>query len=99
MEKRVPHYRLVDILDQMTDVQSLNLTLSAQTGMRALGMTGHEALGCIQALKRQDFYKSMTSQVDHRVWQDVYHSHHHGIALYVKFSKAGDYFVISFKEL
>ena len=44
MEKRVPHYRLVDILDQMTDVQSLNLTLSAQTGMRALGMTGHDAL-------------------------------------------------------
>ena len=41
----------------------------------------------------------MTSQVDHRVWQDVYHSHHNGIALYVKLSKAGDYFVISFKEL
>lgn len=98
MEKRVPHFRLVEVLKQMTHVEALNLTLSAQSGIRSLGMSWHEALECIQALTRQDFYKSMTSQVDHRVWQDVYHGHYGSTALYIKISKAGEYFVISFKE-
>ncbi len=41
----------------------------------------------------------MTSHADHRVWQDVYHGQWNGIALYIKFQRAGEYFVVSFKEL
>lgn len=52
----------------------------------------------LQGLTATDFYKSMTINTDHRVWQDVYHAEWQGIALYVKFQQAGEYFVISFKE-
>jgi hypothetical protein len=31
-------------------------------------------LAVIAALERSDFYKSMTTHADHRVWQDVYHA-------------------------
>lgn len=35
-------------------------------------------------MKRSNFYKSMTSHADHRVWQDVYHVPWAGLVLYVK---------------
>ncbi|MBU1689845.1 MAG: type II toxin-antitoxin system MqsR family toxin [Gammaproteobacteria bacterium] len=41
----------------------------------------------------------MTTHADHRVWQDVYHRQWNGTALYIKFQQAGEYFVVSFKEL
>ncbi len=35
-------------------------------------------------MKRDQFYKSMTSFDDHRVWQDVYHVPWNDLVLYVK---------------
>ena len=99
MEKLVPHYQLAEILMQMTTIQSMNLTVSARTGIRESGMAHADALTVVQALTRKDFYKSMTTQVDHRVWQDVYHGQWECGALYIKFQRAGEYFVVSFKEL
>lgn len=52
-----------------------------------------------QPSSHPDFYKSMTTHGDHRVWQDVYHGHWNSIALYIKFQRAGEYFVVSLKEL
>jgi motility quorum-sensing regulator / GCU-specific mRNA interferase toxin len=43
-------------------------------GCRAMGLTSTEMLAVIAALTRRDFYKSMTTYADHRVWQDVYHA-------------------------
>jgi motility quorum-sensing regulator/GCU-specific mRNA interferase toxin len=62
-------------------------------------MSQADALAVVQKLSRKNFYKSMTSHADHRVWQDVYHGQWNGIALYLKFQRAGEYFVVSFKEL
>ncbi|HEY4112481.1 MAG TPA: type II toxin-antitoxin system MqsR family toxin [Rhizomicrobium sp.] len=31
-------------------------------------------IAVIAALSRRNFYKSMTSLADHRIWQDVYHA-------------------------
>lgn len=39
-----------------------------------MGLTSTEMLSVIAALTRGDFYKSMTTYADHRVWQDVYHA-------------------------
>ncbi len=39
-----------------------------------MGQTSAEMLAVITSLTRRDFYKSMTTFVDHRVWQDVYHA-------------------------
>lgn len=99
MEKLVPHYSLAEIQAQMTSAQAMNLTVSAHGGIRAVGMAQADALAVVQSLTRNDFYKSMTTHADHRVWQDVYHGEWNGIALYIKFQRAGEYFVVSFKEL
>ncbi len=99
MEKRNPHYPLAAIQAQMTGVEELNFTLSAQIGIRKAGMTRQDALEVVRGLTRANFYKSMTTHKDHRVWQDVYHAEWREKGLYVKFQQAGEYFVVSFKEL
>lgn len=99
MEKQTPHYPLPAIQAQMRSVPGKNLTLSARTGIRATGMSQSDALALVQSLSRKDFYKSMTTAADYKVWQDVYHGEWNGLRLYVKFQQAGEYFVISFKEL
>lgn len=99
MEKHLPHYSLTEIQAQMISEVAMNLTESARVGIRAVGMGWADALAVVQGLRRQDFYKSMTTHRDHRVWQDVYHARWHGTALYIKFQRAGEYFVVSFKEL
>ena len=40
----------------------------------------------------------MTTHADHRTWQDVYHGQWIDGALYIKFQRAGEYFVVSFKD-
>ena len=54
----------------------------------------------MQALAVADFEKSMTSNVDHRVWQDVYKPWAAGTELYVKVTLDArqGLFLISFKE-
>jgi motility quorum-sensing regulator/GCU-specific mRNA interferase toxin len=99
MEKRRPHYDLKAILAQMICVESMNLTMSAQQGIRVAGMTRNEALEMIHQLSVTNFYKSMTTHLSNRVWQDVYHAKWREKLLYVKFQQAGEYFVVSFKEL
>jgi motility quorum-sensing regulator/GCU-specific mRNA interferase toxin len=98
MEKHKPHYLLKAIQAQMTTPEAMNLTLSARAGIRAAGMAQADALAVVQGLTTVDFYKSMTVNTDHRVWQDVYHAEWQDVALYIKFQQAGEYFVISFKE-
>lgn len=39
-----------------------------------MGLTTAEMLAVIASLSQLDFYKSMTTYADHRVWQDVYHA-------------------------
>jgi motility quorum-sensing regulator/GCU-specific mRNA interferase toxin len=98
MEKHKSHYLLKAIQAQMSTLDAMNLTLSARAGIRAAGMAQADALAVVQGLTAVDFYKSMTTNTDHRVWQDVYHAEWQGVALYIKFQQAGEYFVISFKE-
>lgn len=83
----------------MISAVAMNLTESARGGIRAVRMGWLDALSVVQGLRRQGFYKSMTTHRDHRVWQDAYHGRWRGTALYIKFQRAGEYFVVSFKEL
>lgn len=99
MEKHTPHHALAQIQAQMKTVPEMNLTLSAIGGIRAVGMAQADVLVVVQGLTRRNFFKSMTTHADHRVWQDVYHGQWKGTALYIKFQLAGEFFVVSFKEL
>jgi motility quorum-sensing regulator/GCU-specific mRNA interferase toxin len=54
--------------------------------------------GC--APSSADFYKSMTTHADHRIWQDVYHAKIASRAeAYLKLTVIDDVLIVSFKEL
>ena len=54
----------------------------------------------VLALAPIDFYKSMTTHADHRIWQDVYYSRTgSGRAVYQKLTVIDDVLIVSFKEL
>lgn len=61
-----------------------------------------EALACIASLQSKDFHKSMTTDRDHTVWQDVYYLNlATGVKVYAKFTLIGSEssrIVISFKR-
>lgn len=74
MEKRTPHYDLARVQTDVVRLGAAAFTKTAFDGGRAMGLTSTEMLAVIAALTRRDFYKSMTTYADHRVWQDVYHA-------------------------
>jgi motility quorum-sensing regulator/GCU-specific mRNA interferase toxin len=51
-------------------------------------------------MRRQHFYKSMTSYADHRVWQDVYHVPSPVGMLYINSTTDAvtEFVLLSFKE-
>ena len=71
MEKRTPHCRLVVVKDLLA-AGKVRATVSALAGAAALGFGFDEIVGIVAALTPHDFYKSMTTHADHRIWQDVY---------------------------
>jgi motility quorum-sensing regulator/GCU-specific mRNA interferase toxin len=75
------------------------MTRTSQNNAFRLGLTLERVVAVIQGIHREQFYKSMTSESDHRIWQDVYHVPLGDLVLYVKFTTDDEgYFVISFKE-
>ena len=102
MEKLTRTYDLSSIKEVFSSVEALGgrTTASAFKGAQQLGFSREDMLSVIQCLQRSDFYKSMTTYADHKIWQDVYHAKFGDLFIYVKFcvNKDGDYILISFKE-
>ncbi len=64
-----------------------------------MGLTVVDMLNVIACLRRRDFYKSMTTHHDHRVWQDVYYgSCPAGQVAYIKLTEVAERIIIQFKE-
>lgn len=82
----------------MSSIETMNVTMTARHSMKAAGMSLTEALTVIQRLSPANFYKSMTVHTNSQVWQDVYHAEWKGRALYMKFQRHEQYFIVSFKE-
>ena len=53
----------------------------------------------VKALTSTDFYKSMTTHADHRIWQDVYRTATSSGDVYLKLTVVDDVLIVSFKEL
>ncbi len=51
------------------------------------------------ALTPADFYKSMTTHADYKVWQDVYRPSTQAGDVYLKLTVIDDVLIVSFKEL
>jgi motility quorum-sensing regulator/GCU-specific mRNA interferase toxin len=74
-------------------------TLTALAGGAALGFDFDGIVCVVMALTMKDFYKSMTTRADHRIWQDVYRPKTTVGEIYVKLTVVEDVIVVSFKEL
>jgi motility quorum-sensing regulator/GCU-specific mRNA interferase toxin len=102
MEKRKPTYDLKSIKSAFPRVKSLGLatTATAFRGAQDLGLSRADMIDAIQVLRPSEFYKSMTSYTDPRIWQDVYRPRFRDTELYVKFTvkPGGEYLLLSFKK-
>ena len=74
MEKRTPHYYLAECQAVIARLGAAAFTKTALDGGRNMGLTTAEMLEVLASLTRKNFYKSMTTHADHRIWQDVDHA-------------------------
>ncbi|MCY1398434.1 Motility quorum-sensing regulator, toxin of MqsA [compost metagenome] len=72
---------------------------SAVAGAAVLGFDFSEMVAIVMSLTSTDFYKSMTTHADHRVWQDVYRPRTRAGEVYLKLTVIDDVLIVSFKEL
>ena len=98
--QRRPHYSLKTIKAAFADVSRINRTMTAAAGAEELGMDEQAVVDVVGDLTLNDFDKSMRSDVDPAMWQDVYKPIVEGRELYVKFTldSRGELLLISFKE-
>ncbi len=98
MEKGTPHCKLQVIKVHIT-TGKVRATKTALMGATALGFDFDSMLAVLIALTPADFYKSMTTHADHRVWQDVYRPTTPAGVVYVKLTVIDDVLIVSFKEM
>lgn len=97
MEKRTPHCKL-SIVKTLIKEGKVRTTYSAQAGASALGFDLDGMVHVVMDLKMADFYKSMTTNADHKVWQDVYRPVTEVGEIYLKLTVIDDVLIVSFKE-
>jgi motility quorum-sensing regulator / GCU-specific mRNA interferase toxin len=98
MEKKTRTYDLSEIKAAFRAIVDLRMTRTARRCIVALGLSLEDVVLIVQSLTPQNFYKSMTTYADHRVWQDVYHARFKEIEIYIKFMKDHDgHLIVSFK--
>jgi motility quorum-sensing regulator / GCU-specific mRNA interferase toxin len=98
MEKGTPHCHLPAV-KALIEAGKVHATVSALVGGAALGFDFEGIIGVVMALTTADFYKSMTTHADHRVWQDVYRPTTSGGEVYLKLTVIDDVLIVAFKEL
>jgi motility quorum-sensing regulator/GCU-specific mRNA interferase toxin len=100
MEKGTPHSKL-PVVKALIEAGQVRATATAFSGARGLGVNDLAGMcAVVMALTPADFYKSMTTHADHRIWQDVYRTRiADGVEVYLKLTVIDDLLVVSFKEL
>jgi motility quorum-sensing regulator/GCU-specific mRNA interferase toxin len=100
MEKGTPHCKL-PVVKALVEAGKVRATATAYNGARELGINDLDGMcAVVLTLTPADFYKSMTTHADHRVWQDVYHAKTaSGDEVYLKLTVIDDVLIVSFKEL
>jgi len=100
MEKCTPHCKLL-VVKALAEAGKVRATATAYHGARELGINDLAGMcAVVSALTPANFYKSMTTHADHRVWQDVYHAKTaSGDEVYLKLTVIDDVLIVSFKEL
>ncbi|MEE1886352.1 type II toxin-antitoxin system MqsR family toxin [Pseudomonas carassii] len=97
MGKRTPHCPLEKVRMLMSQGR-VRPTRTAIQDCDALGLSPRQMLEVVRGLSAHDFYKSMTTYHDHRIWQDVYRPRTVFGDLYIKLTVVDDVLIVSFKE-
>ncbi|WP_278939030.1 type II toxin-antitoxin system MqsR family toxin [Pseudomonas helleri] len=98
MEKKTPHCKLHTV-KALIEAGKVRSTQSALIGGAALGFDFDGIVSVVLALAPTDFYKSMTTHADHKIWQDVYRRKTLAGEVYLKLTIIDDVLIVSFKEL
>lgn len=98
MEKLTPNCKL-SVVKTLVEAGRVRTTFTALAGGAALGLDFEGMVSIVEALTPQDFYKSMTTHSDHRIWQDVYRPTTIVGEVYLKLTVIDDVLIVSFKEL
>ena len=100
MEKGTPHCKL-SVVKALIEADRVKATASAFNGARDLGINDLAGMcAVVISLTSTDFFKSMTTHADHRIWQDVYRARTANSAdVYLKLTVIDDVLIVSFKEL
>lgn len=100
MEKSTPHCKL-SVVQAMVQRGQVRATATAYSGARELGINNLAGMcAVVLSLTTANFYKSMTTYADHRIWQDVYRTRTTGgDEVYLKLTVIDDVLIVSFKEL
>ena len=98
-EKRKPTHDL-GVFQSWAASDAFRATATAVRSAFSLGFTSADMIEVIHTMRRDHFYKSMTSYGDHADWQDVYHVPSGAGVLYVKFRRdvVTEFLLLSFKE-
>jgi motility quorum-sensing regulator/GCU-specific mRNA interferase toxin len=97
-ENNSPTHDLAAFKAAMANRKTRLITGIALKDAAALGYDSDEIAKTVQTMQPGQFYKSMTSYHDHKIWHDVYHVPDTGLLLYVKFTADPDLKLLSFKE-
>ena len=95
VEKFTPTYNLEEFKKSDFEFTKTSLKTSKE-----LGFEESDVRDVVSTMKREHFYKSMTSYANHKIWQDVYHVPYENLVLYVKFTQnvISEFTLLSFKE-
>ncbi|AQV92475.1 type II toxin-antitoxin system MqsR family toxin [Cupriavidus necator] len=96
MEKGTAHYKLRHVKALLV-AGKMEMTFAAYSHAAMMGLRWSGVREILIQLGPADFYKSMTTYEDHRVWQDAYRPVTPHGALYVKLTVTNEVLVVSFK--
>lgn len=97
MEKGTPHCKLV-VVKALLAAGKVRATFTALASGAGLGLDFAAMVGVVATLTPTDFYKSMTTHADHRIWQDLYRPETSAGQIYLKLTVMDDVLIVSFKE-
>lgn len=99
MEKSKAHYSLARMKTLLKAGRYRITTIARKTSLEDFSMLENEIIDAVLTLDAPDFYKSMTTHHDSKLWQDVYHKVIINRTAYIKLQiYDDDTIIISFKE-
>lgn len=72
-EKRVPHYNLKFIKELIQQRKYLIRKIAIENALCDFDLKHKDIISYVLNIENSYFYKSMTSEYDNKLWQDVYH--------------------------